>query len=92
MKIGLFDRIRRAIIRETAKSIDISNALPIATTGKRTPYVQQYKRTVIQDVLENPEHFILEAWLEKDEINVRVKRRFDIEAESHIVDVPSKNK
>jgi hypothetical protein len=76
----IFSTIRRFLVKEAVRSIDISKALPIAKVnkvGKSKPAVRTLKRTVITDVMENPEAFILEAWLDKNEINVRVRRRFE---------------
>ena len=76
----IFSAIRRFLVKEAVRSIDISKALPIAKVnkvGKSKPAVSTLKRTVITDVMENPEAFVLEAWLDKNEINVRGRRRFE---------------
>lgn len=76
--------LRRFLVKEAVRSIDISKALPIGkvpkgalSAGKGKPAVSTLKRTVITDVLEDPEKFIFEGWIEKDTINLRVRRRFE---------------
>lgn len=87
-------------MKEAVRSIDVSKALPIGkvpkgalSAGQGKPAVSTLKRTVITDVIENPEAFILEAWLDKNEINVRVRRRYEeneVEDGSVLVDTVDK--
>ncbi len=72
--------IKRALVKEALNSIDVSKPIPVGKlgkSGKSAPIITTKKRTVINDMMENPESFILEAWLDRNEINIRVKRRFD---------------
>lgn len=74
----LLNALKRFLVKEVVSSIDISKPMPVAkVTGVKSSIKSKTKpqKTVISDVINNPEAFILEAWLEKDEINVRVKRR-----------------
>lgn len=74
----LLNALKRFLVKEVVSSIDISKPMPVAkVTGIKSSMKAKAKpqKTVISDVINNPESFILEAWLEKDEINVRVKRR-----------------
>jgi len=82
----LLKQIKRALVKEALNSIDISKPTSLGKPnklGKNASVIQPKRRTVINDVMENPENFILEAWLDKDEINVRVKRRFIYEDLEH---------
>lgn len=81
----LLKALKRALVKEAFNSIDISRPTSLGKVKKNASVIQPKRRTVINDVLENPEDFILEAWLDKNEINVRVKRRFiyaDLEQDS----------
>lgn len=74
----LFDKLKQAVIQST----DISQArlsLPVANSPNR-------KKTVLNDVLDNPYNFKVEAYLDGDEIVMRVKRRKEV-----MVDVDSKD-
>ena len=77
----LFKSLKRAIMKEALNSIDVTKPISVGKTNKlakdASNVIKPKKRTVITDVIENPEAFILEAWIDKNEINVRVKRRFD---------------
>ena len=73
----LLDNLKNAAIRYT----DISNkeiTVPVNRSGERT----RIKRTVIDDVLKNPEGFEIVGYLEKDEIVFRLRRRSDVTKES----------
>ena len=76
--------IKRALVKEALNSVDISKPTSLGkvkNVKKGASVIPTKHRTVINDVLEKPENFILEAWLDKDEINVRVKRRFNYNVE-----------
>lgn len=63
----IFDALKRNIVKNT----DVSKAkvsIPIAD-------IPESKRTVISDILDNPQSFKLEAYLEEKEIVIRIKPR-----------------
>lgn len=84
-----FKAIKRALVKEALNSIDVSKPVPVGKLDKigksATSVIKPKKRTVITDVIENPEAFLLEAWVDKNEINVRVKRRFEYDVEQNTV-------
>ena len=81
--MSVFRSIRKFLAREAMNAIDISKPIPVAKTKNVRKMVQspKMKKTVISDVLENPEAFKLEAWIDKNEINVCIKRRLIVDAE-----------
>lgn len=82
----LLKALKRFLVKEVVNTIDISKPMPVAkVTGKGSSKPKARQKTVISDVINNPEAFILEAWIEKDEINVRVKRRC-IETDGEVKD------
>ena len=82
----LFNVLKRALVKEALNSIDVTKPIPVAKVGKSAPIVKPKKRTVISDVIENPENFILEAWVDRNEINVRVKRRYECETVDNVIE------
>lgn len=77
----IFKSIKKMLFQEAMKSVDLSKPLPVAKMGRGSNIVKPKKKTIITDVMDRPEDFILEAWIDKNEINVRVKRRFNYEVE-----------
>lgn len=91
----IINLLRKFIVKEAMNSIDISKAISIGNAKNLTknvktmPTVTTTKRTVINDVIDNPEQFVLEAWLDKNQINLRVRRRYEeneLEENSILVD------
>lgn len=91
----IINLLRKFIVKEAMNSIDISKAISIGNAKNLTknvkamPTVTTTKRTVINDVIDNPEQFVLEAWLDRNQINLRVRRRYEeneLEENSILVD------
>lgn len=77
----IFKSLKKAILKTAIDSVDLSKPLPVAKVGRGTEIIKPKRKTVITDVIERPENYILEAWIDKSEINIRVKRRFEYEFE-----------
>jgi len=73
----IFKSLKKAILKTAIDSVDLSKPLPVAKVGRGTEIIKPKRKTVITDVIERPENYILEAWIDKSEINIRVKRRFE---------------
>lgn len=90
----LFKALKRVIVKEALNSIDVTHPIPVGKVNNikksASSAIKPKRRTVLNDVIENPESFILEAWLDKNEINVRVRRRFECDTietiESNVVE------
>lgn len=85
----IFNAIKKMLFKEVVNAVDLSKPLPVAKVGRGSDIIKPKKKTVITDVIENPEDFILEAWIDKSEINIRVKRRYiDAEVRDSNIDKP----